>query len=104
MAVNGPMKEAGAFLRIHLCSMSCGTESLLAFARTGNPNAPGLAYWPPFDATNQRTMVFNVVSRAVTDPIRDVRLLLDPIAASVGAEENPFRPHGFPSDHTPTCK
>jgi para-nitrobenzyl esterase len=76
----------------------------LAFARTGDPNAPGLAYWPPFDATNQRTMVFNVVSRAVTDPIRDVRLLLDPIAASVGAEENPFRPHGFPSDHTPTCK
>ena len=76
----------------------------LAFARTGDPNAPGLAYWPPFDAKNQRTMEFNVVSRAVTDPIRDVRLLLDPIAASVGAEDNPFRPHGFPSDHTPTCK
>jgi carboxylesterase type B len=77
MAVNGPMKEAGAFLRIHLCSMSCGTESLLAFARTGNPNAPGLAYWPLFDSKYQPMMMFNVNSRAVTDPIRGVRLLLE---------------------------
>jgi para-nitrobenzyl esterase len=76
----------------------------LAFARTGDPNAPGLAYWPPFDATNQRTMEFNVVSRAVTDPIHDVRLLLDPIATTVRAEDNPFRSHGFPSGQTPTCK
>jgi para-nitrobenzyl esterase len=49
----------------------------LAFARTGNPNAPGLAYWPPFDSKYQPTMVFNVNSRAVTDPIHDVRLLLE---------------------------
>jgi para-nitrobenzyl esterase len=49
----------------------------LAFARTGNPNAPGLAYWPAFDSKNQPTMVFNVVSRAVTDPIHGVRLLLE---------------------------
>jgi para-nitrobenzyl esterase len=53
------------------------SASWLAFARTGDPNAPGLAYWPPFDAKNQRTMVFNVVSRAVTDPIHDVLLLLE---------------------------
>ena len=49
----------------------------LAFARTGNPNAPGLAYWPPFDSKYQPALVFNVSSRAVTDPIHDVRLLLD---------------------------
>jgi len=49
----------------------------LAFARTGNPNAPGLAYWPPFDSKYQPTMVFNVNSRAVTDPIHDVRVLLE---------------------------
>ncbi len=49
----------------------------LAFARTGNPNAPGLAYWPAFNAQLQPTMVFNVVSRAVCDPIHDVRLLLE---------------------------
>jgi para-nitrobenzyl esterase len=49
----------------------------LAFARTGDPNAPGLAYWPAFNAQLQPTMVFNVVSRAVSDPIHDVRLLLE---------------------------
>ena len=47
----------------------------LAFARTGNPNAPGLAYWPPFDSKHQPTMVFNVNLRAVTDPIHGVRVL-----------------------------
>jgi para-nitrobenzyl esterase len=49
----------------------------LAFARTGNPNAPGLAFWPAFNAQLQPTMVFNVVSRAVSDPIHEMRLLLE---------------------------
>jgi para-nitrobenzyl esterase len=49
----------------------------LAFARTGSPNAAGLAYWPAFNAQQQPTMIFNVISRAVSDPIRDVRLLLE---------------------------
>lgn len=49
----------------------------LMFARTGNPNAPGLVYWPPFNSELQPTMIFDVVSRAVSDPIHDVRLLLE---------------------------
>ncbi|HTY94125.1 MAG TPA: carboxylesterase family protein, partial [Steroidobacteraceae bacterium] len=48
----------------------------LRFARTGDPNGPGLAYWPVFDPQRQPTMVFNAVSRAVSDPIGDLRLLL----------------------------
>jgi para-nitrobenzyl esterase len=48
----------------------------LRFARTGNPNGPGLAYWPAFDPQLQPTMVFNALSRAISDPIRDLRLLL----------------------------
>jgi para-nitrobenzyl esterase len=48
----------------------------LRFARTGNPNGPGLAYWPAFDTQYQQTMVFDTISRAVSDPIHDVRLLL----------------------------
>jgi para-nitrobenzyl esterase len=48
----------------------------LRFARTGDPNGPGLAYWPAFDGQRQQTMVFDTVSRAVSDPIRDIRLLL----------------------------
>ncbi|MEP7314920.1 MAG: carboxylesterase family protein, partial [Pseudomonadota bacterium] len=52
------------------------SSAWLAFARTGNPNAPGLAYWPAFDALQQPTMIFNVVSRTVTDPLHDLRVLL----------------------------
>ncbi len=39
-----------------------------AFARTGDPNAPGLPHWPAFDAERRGTMVFDDVSRAVDDP------------------------------------
>ncbi len=30
-----------------------------SFARTGNPNHPGLPPWPPFTAAGEETMVFN---------------------------------------------
>jgi para-nitrobenzyl esterase len=48
----------------------------IAFARYGTPNAPGLATWPAFTTAHRETMVFNVVSRAVNDPLHDERLLL----------------------------
>jgi para-nitrobenzyl esterase len=69
----------------------------LTFARTGNPNAPGLAYWPAFDTEQQPTMVFNVVSRAVADPIRDVRALLEnpPAPASAAAVQTNAPRAGF---------
>jgi para-nitrobenzyl esterase len=54
----------------------------LRFARTGNPNGPGLAYWPAYDERYQQTMVFNANSRAVSDPTRDVLNLLEPRSAS----------------------
>jgi para-nitrobenzyl esterase len=53
------------------------SEAWLNFAWAGNPNGPGLSYWPAFDPETQPTMVFDVVSRAVSDPIREVRLLLE---------------------------
>jgi para-nitrobenzyl esterase len=40
----------------------------IALARTGSPNASGLASWPRYDARARSTMLFNVVSRAVNDP------------------------------------
>jgi len=52
------------------------SDAWLAFARYGTPNAPGLPAWPAFDAQNRATMIFDVVSRAVTDPLHDERLLL----------------------------
>jgi para-nitrobenzyl esterase len=48
----------------------------LAFARSGTPNGPGLASWPAFNAASRPTMIFNVVSRAVDDPLREERQLL----------------------------
>jgi para-nitrobenzyl esterase len=48
----------------------------LAFARTGSPNAAGLSSWPAFSARNRETMVFDVMSRAMNDPLHDERLLL----------------------------
>jgi para-nitrobenzyl esterase len=39
----------------------------IAFARTGNPNAPGLAEWPAYDLERRQTMVFDLESRAVGD-------------------------------------
>jgi para-nitrobenzyl esterase len=53
----------------------------LRFARTGNPNGTGLAYWPAYDERYRQTMVFNAVSRAISDPIRDVLSLLEPRSA-----------------------
>jgi len=48
----------------------------LAFARNGTPNAPGLPSWPAFNAKDRSTMIFDVTSRAVNDPLHDERALL----------------------------
>jgi para-nitrobenzyl esterase len=48
----------------------------IAFARTGSPNAPGLASWPRYDARARSTMIFNVVSRAVNDPYAEERRII----------------------------
>jgi para-nitrobenzyl esterase len=47
-----------------------------AFARTGDPSTPGLA-WPRFDAESRRTMVFDLETKVVQDPERSERLLWD---------------------------
>jgi para-nitrobenzyl esterase len=42
-----------------------------AFARTGNPNHPGIPHWAPFTTTQRETMVWNVEPRLVNDPHGD---------------------------------
>jgi para-nitrobenzyl esterase len=40
----------------------------VAFARTGNPKHPGLPDWPPFNADQRPTMVFDNDCKLVNDP------------------------------------
>ncbi|MBU4317468.1 MAG: carboxylesterase/lipase family protein [Proteobacteria bacterium] len=47
-----------------------------AFARTGNPNTPGLPDWPKYDADHRATMIFDVNSHVVNDPMSEVRKIL----------------------------
>jgi len=46
------------------------------FARTGNPNAPGLPRWPAYDASTRATMIFNDECKVVNDPGKDERLAI----------------------------
>ncbi len=43
-------------------------DSFVAFARTGNPNHPGLPAWPTYDLAKRSTMIFDVASHVENDP------------------------------------
>lgn len=51
------------------------SESLLAFARRGDPNITGLPRWPVYDLATRATMVFDATPRLVDDPRRREREL-----------------------------
>ncbi len=51
----------------------------VAFARSGNPNHPGLPNWAPYDNVRRATMILNDDCRLVYDPHRTERLLLQSI-------------------------
>jgi len=55
------------------------SEALLAFARTGNPNAPALPPWPRFDVAKRATMIFDLPTRVECDPRGAERRLFAPI-------------------------
>jgi para-nitrobenzyl esterase len=48
------------------------SQAYVNFAHNGDPSQRGLA-WPRYDVTRRQTMIFNVPSRVVGDPDRDVR-------------------------------
>jgi para-nitrobenzyl esterase len=45
------------------------SEAWLAFARTGDPNHPGLPTWPVYDPGRRPTMMFNYQSHVESDPL-----------------------------------
>lgn len=49
------------------------SASLLAFMKTGNPNAGTLPNWPKFTTQNGETMVLNDLSEVKNDPDREAR-------------------------------
>jgi para-nitrobenzyl esterase len=48
----------------------------VAFARTGNPNHPGLPNWPAFDTERRATMILNDECKALNDPYGDAQRAL----------------------------
>jgi para-nitrobenzyl esterase len=49
------------------------SEAWLAFARTGDPNHPGLPVWPVYDEGRRATMVFDVECTVADDPDAEER-------------------------------
>ncbi|MDY6922816.1 MAG: carboxylesterase/lipase family protein [Pseudomonadota bacterium] len=49
------------------------SEALLAFARTGDPNHPGLPVWTPYSLARRETMIMDLPPRMETDPRGDER-------------------------------
>jgi para-nitrobenzyl esterase len=43
------------------------SDAWIAFARTGNPNHPGIPEWPVYDLRRRPTLVFDVESEVVND-------------------------------------
>lgn len=55
------------------------SDSIIAFARTGYPNAGKLPQWKAYDSTNRATMVLNDTSVISNDPIAEQRKIMQSI-------------------------
>jgi para-nitrobenzyl esterase len=51
----------------------------VAFARTGDPNTPGVPRWPAYSAGSRDTMLFNNTMRVEQDPDRGPRLVMEKV-------------------------
>jgi para-nitrobenzyl esterase len=49
------------------------SNTVLAFARTGDPNGAGLPHWPPYAADQREVMILDAVPRIEQDPDSELR-------------------------------
>ena len=55
------------------------SEAWVSFARTGNPNHPGIPSWTPFDSTIRPTMVFGPQVALLADPHGEERRAMEAV-------------------------
>jgi para-nitrobenzyl esterase len=55
------------------------SETLIAFAKTGNPNNPRIPHWPAYDLKRRATLALDLKSRIIDDPRREVRELFSQV-------------------------
>jgi para-nitrobenzyl esterase len=51
------------------------SDAWIAFARTGNPNHPGMPAWPTYDARTRAVMVFDAKTTVINDPRASERMV-----------------------------
>ncbi len=72
-AIASPMTGGGPEAQKLADQMS---DTLIAFARTGDPNHPGIPNWPRYNLEARPTMVWDRPSRVENDPRREERKLI----------------------------
>ncbi|HTD97406.1 MAG TPA: carboxylesterase/lipase family protein [Edaphobacter sp.] len=77
VAIAAPMTGGGVEAQRVADQMS---ETLIAFARTGDPNNKAIPRWPRFELQKRPTMVWDVVSRVEDDPRGQERRLIEQAA------------------------
>jgi para-nitrobenzyl esterase len=58
------------------------SNTIIAFAKTGDPNGAGLPHWPKYSRSNRQTLVLDAEPRVEKDLDRDQRKLWESVAAT----------------------
>ena len=70
MTGDGPAAQQMASIMSSMC---------IQFARSGDPNHPGLPHWRPYSLAERATMCFNLPPRPVNDPRGNERRLIEQV-------------------------